>query len=57
MNKTFVGNVARDSLLYGNVTQEEFKHMRFQILTQGNKNALFFMINETSSSLYTKDVS
>lgn len=56
MNKTFVGNVARDSLLYGNVTQEEFKHMRFQILTQGNKNALFFMINETSSSLYTKDV-
>jgi hypothetical protein len=25
MNKTFVGNVARDSLLYGNVTQEEFK--------------------------------
>lgn len=54
MEGTFVGNVARDSLLYGNVTQEEFNLMKFQILTQGNKFALLFKINETSSSLYSK---
>lgn len=56
MEGTFVGNVARDSLLYGNVTQDEFSRMRFQILTQGNQHALLFKINETSSSLYSKKV-
>ncbi|XP_021359140.1 protocadherin-11 X-linked-like isoform X2 [Mizuhopecten yessoensis] len=54
--ETFVGNVARDSLLYGNVTEQEFSRMRFQILTQGNHDASNFQINETSSSLLTKVV-
>lgn len=54
--ETFVGNVARDSLLYGNVSEEEFSRMRFQILTQGNQDASNFKINETSSSLMTNVV-
>lgn len=54
--ETFVGNVARDSLLYGNVSEQEFSRMRFQILTQGNVDASNFIINETSSSLLTKVV-
>ena len=50
---TFVGNIARDSLLFGNVTTEVFQQMRFQILTQGNQYAAFFTIDENASTLRT----
>ena len=48
---TYVGNVARDSLLYGNVSVEVFQRMKFQILTQGNKYAAMFGIDESASTL------
>lgn len=54
--ETFVGNVAVDSLLKANVTQEELDRMKFQILTQGSKDASFFMIDEKSSTIKTANV-
>lgn len=50
---TYVGNVARDSSLYRNVTTEEFQRMKFQILTQGNIYASMFIIDESASTLRT----
>lgn len=54
--ETFVGNVAVDSLLKANVTQEELERMKFQILTQGSKDASYFMIDEKSSTIKTASV-
>ncbi|KAL3879715.1 hypothetical protein ACJMK2_032001 [Sinanodonta woodiana] len=54
--RTFIGNVARDSLLYGNVSSEMFKRMKFSILTQGNEYASLFTIDETTSTLRTARV-
>ncbi|XP_052793572.1 protocadherin-20-like isoform X1 [Mya arenaria] len=50
---TYVGNVARDSQLYGNVTMEVFQRMKFQLLTQGNEYAAMFSIDESASTLRT----
>lgn len=50
---TYVGNVARDSLLYNNVTPEVFQRMKFQILTQGNVYASMFTIDDSASTLRT----
>ena len=50
---TFVGNIARDSLLFPNVTTEAFQQMSFQILTMGNNYATYFSIDEKSSTLRT----
>ncbi|KAJ8297858.1 hypothetical protein KUTeg_024389 [Tegillarca granosa] len=55
-NETFVGNVARDSLLYGNVSQAEFDQLRFQILTKGNNDASYFKLEEVSSTLRSAQV-
>lgn len=49
----YIGNIARDSLLYENVSQEEFQHMKFQILTQGNIYAPLFVLDENASTLRT----
>lgn len=54
--ETFVGNVAVDSLLKANVTQEELERMKFQILTQGSKDASYFIIDEKSSTIKTASV-
>ncbi|KAK3578313.1 hypothetical protein CHS0354_004222 [Potamilus streckersoni] len=54
--RTFIGNVARDSLLYGNVSNEMFQRMKFSILTQGNEYASLFTIDETTSTLRTAKV-
>ena len=49
----FIGNIARDSQLYGNVSIDEFQRMKFQILVQGNEDASKFTIDETRSTLKT----
>ncbi|XP_062580921.1 protocadherin beta-11-like isoform X1 [Saccostrea cucullata] len=54
--ETFVGNVAVDSLLKANVTQDELDRMKFQILTQSSKDASYFMIHEKSSTIKTASV-
>ena len=54
--ETFVGNVAVDSLLKANVSQDELDQMRFQILTQGNPEAAFFTIDQISSTIKTAEV-
>lgn len=54
--KTYIGNIARDSSLYANVTMEEFQLMKFQILTQGNIYAPLFNIDESASTLTTATV-
>ncbi|KAL4230034.1 hypothetical protein ACF0H5_010421 [Mactra antiquata] len=53
---TYIGNVAKKSLLYANVTIEEFQLMKFQILTQGNEYAPLFTIDESASTLTTNAV-
>ena len=50
---TKVGNIATDSLLYDNVTTEVFDQMSFQILTQGNQDASYFIIDKDVSTLKT----
>ena len=52
---TLVGNVARDSLLYRNMTNQ-FQRMKFQILVQGNQYASLFTIDESASTLQTRSV-
>lgn len=51
--KFYVGNVARESRLYGNVSEDVFQQMKFQILTQGNEDAARFVIDESTSTIRT----
>ncbi|XP_050417185.1 protocadherin-11 X-linked isoform X2 [Patella vulgata] len=53
---TFVGNVARESLLYGNISESEFQRLKFTFFTQGNPNAKLFTIDEHSSTIRTAEV-
>lgn len=48
----YVGNIARDSHLYGNVSIDQFQRMKFQIL-KGHGDAAMFSIDETASTLRT----
>ncbi|OWF37313.1 protocadherin beta-14-like isoform X2 [Mizuhopecten yessoensis] len=50
----YLGNVASDAqLITGNGSKIE---LRYSLLTQGNRDALLFHINERTSSLYTASV-
>ncbi|XP_041357973.1 protocadherin-11 X-linked-like isoform X2 [Gigantopelta aegis] len=50
---TFVGNVARDALLYGSVPEEEFRRLKFTFFTTGNPFVRFFTIDEKTSTIRT----
>ena len=50
---TFVGNVARDALLYGSVPDDEFRRLKFTFFTTGNPYVRFFTIDEKTSTIRT----
>ncbi|XP_067663749.1 protocadherin-1-like isoform X2 [Haliotis asinina] len=53
---TYVGNVARDSYLYGNVTESVFQRLKFNFFSQGNPSSRLFAIDEKSSTIRTAQV-